>query len=295
MKIGTHHGKFHADEVFAVAIVKQIYPDAQIVRTRNKTLLAQCDLVVDVGGGPYDHHTVQKVHRQNGIPYASAGLIWRDYGDRFLEKLGVEREEDRAQVCNNMDDKLFQAIDAIDNGIDLERDMRIKGISELVGSFNPPWNSPEDENQAFERALNFATQILMNYAQHEISRIQAIEIVKTAYANRKEPELLVLPTCCPWTETLLEIDVAGEVLYVAFPDKTGQYRLQVVPKGPGTFEARKPLPMEWAGKEGDELISVCGVEDAVFCHPARFIAGAETLDGILRMAEEALSAEPSNL
>ncbi|SIS90850.1 MYG1 family protein [Alicyclobacillus vulcanalis] len=294
MKIGTHHGKFHADEVFAVAILRRIYPEARIVRTRNKSILAQCDLVVDVGGGPYDHHTVQKVHRANGIPYAAAGLIWRDYGNRFLASLGVEREEDRAQVCSNIDDKLFQAIDAIDNGIDLERDMRIKGISELIGSFNPPWNSQEDENQAFERALQFATQILLNYAHHEISRIEATEIVKAAYQARKERALLVLPTCCPWTETLLEIDPEGEVLYVAFPDKTGQYRLQVVPKGPGTFEARKPLPSEWAGKEGEELASICGVDDAVFCHPARFIAGAESLKGILQMAEEALAAESSN-
>ncbi|GMA58987.1 uncharacterized UPF0160 family protein [Alicyclobacillus sacchari] len=289
MKIGTHHGKFHADEVFAVAILRQLYPDAKVLRSRSPQVLAECDIVVDVNGSPYDHHTVDKIYRANGLPFASAGLIWRDFGAEFISRFGVKDEGSRNIVHTHIDEKLIQAIDAIDNGVDLDRDTRIKGISELVGSFNPPWNAADDENEAFERAVRFASVILDNYVRHEISRIDAVDIVKTAFQTRTEPSLMVLPRFCPWTETLMELDTQASVLYVVFPDKTGQYRLQVVPKGPRSFEARKPLPSAWAGKEGPALAKVCGTADATFCHPARFIAGAHTMEGILHMAKQAIA------
>jgi uncharacterized UPF0160 family protein len=55
--------------------------------------------------------------------------------------------------------------------------------------------------------------------------------------------------------------------------------------------ARKDLPLAWAGLRGVDLAAVCGVADAVFCHNGRFIAGAGSLEGALRMAELALASE----
>jgi hypothetical protein len=63
-KIGTHSGTFHCDEVLACFMLKQLaeYKDAEIIRTRDENELAQCDIVVDVGGvydpvtHRYDHH-----------------------------------------------------------------------------------------------------------------------------------------------------------------------------------------------------------------------------------------------
>ncbi|WAH35416.1 MYG1 family protein [Alicyclobacillus dauci] len=288
MVIGTHHGKFHADEVFAVAMLKQLYPDARIVRSREPEVLSQCDIIVDVGRGEYDHHTTDKVFRENGLPYASAGLVWRDFGTKVVRHLGCN-EENSDSLTDIIDEKLIQAIDAIDNGIDLEKDARIKGVSELVGGFNPPWNSDADENFAFQDAVSFATQILVNQIKSEIGRIEATAVVKEAYEHRSDKALLVLDTFCPWTDTLFELDVNSEVLYVIFPDRSGEYRLQVVPKSLGSFEARKPLPESWAGTEGDELNALTGADDAVFCHPARFIAGAKSLTTILHMAKLALN------
>ncbi len=48
LKIGTHNGMFHADDLLAVALLKLIYPDAEIVRTRDAKTLDECDIVVDV-------------------------------------------------------------------------------------------------------------------------------------------------------------------------------------------------------------------------------------------------------
>jgi uncharacterized UPF0160 family protein len=50
--IGTHDGNFHLDEVMACALLLQHIPHykgAKILRTRDLTKLATCDIVVDVG------------------------------------------------------------------------------------------------------------------------------------------------------------------------------------------------------------------------------------------------------
>jgi transketolase C-terminal domain/subunit len=87
MLIVTHGGKFHADDAWAVAVIKVCTPRRELVRTRDQAIIDRGDIVIDVGGiwdpalGRFDHH--QKGFsgaRQSGVPYASAGLVWREYG-----------------------------------------------------------------------------------------------------------------------------------------------------------------------------------------------------------------------
>ena len=62
--IGTHDGTFHCDEVLACSLLKMLpeYKHAEIIRSRDPEKLAECDIVVDVGGvydpakHRYDHH-----------------------------------------------------------------------------------------------------------------------------------------------------------------------------------------------------------------------------------------------
>ncbi|MFQ9697590.1 MAG: MYG1 family protein, partial [Zhenhengia sp.] len=85
MKMAVHNGVFHADEVFGVALMETIEPDLQVIRTRDEAVIAECDIVADVGGGKYDHHQADKVLREDGIPYCAFGLLWRDYGKQFTK------------------------------------------------------------------------------------------------------------------------------------------------------------------------------------------------------------------
>lgn len=286
--IGTHNGQFHADEVFAVAILRELYPNANIIRTRNSSVLQACDIVVDVDGGQYDHHTTEKEYRENEIPFASAGLIWRDFGKEVIGTYASENHIDIEKVFHSIDESLFQGIDALDNGHQLDKDYRITGISDIISGFNLTWNSDEDEDEAFEQAVTFATQVLRNKLAGVIAKEEAKHIIVDALENRKTKELLILDTFCPWTKTLLELDEEEEVLFVVFPEKSGEHRIQVVPKEPSSFDARKDLPLSWAGKRDNELGDIVGISDAVFCHPARFIAGAVSYESIMKMAELAL-------
>jgi uncharacterized UPF0160 family protein len=273
--------------VLAISILHKLYPQAQIVRTRELSVLETCDIVVDVAGGKYDHHIVNNEVRNNNIPYAAAGLVWRDFGPQIAHAHEIEFID---RFVTSIDEKLIQAIDALDNGYQLDKDIRIKGISDLISDFNP-LDSHEDEDEAFLTAVDFASRILDIQIKKEVHRHHQVDertIVEEAYNNRYQKEVMILNEACPWREPLLEIDQNEEVLFVIFPEKSGEYRIQVVPKEAGKFEARKDLPEEWAGKRDQELGEIIGIDDAVFCHAARFIAGAKSKESVLKMAQLAL-------
>ena len=72
----THGGVFHSDDVFSAALLKIINPDIKIIRGF-KVPDNFAGLVFDIGGGAYDHHQMDNEIRENGIPYASFGKLWR--------------------------------------------------------------------------------------------------------------------------------------------------------------------------------------------------------------------------
>ena len=52
VRIGTHSGSFHCDEALGCFLLRQtnVYKDAEIVRTRDESVLSKLDIVIDVGG-----------------------------------------------------------------------------------------------------------------------------------------------------------------------------------------------------------------------------------------------------
>ena len=46
MKASTHDGRFHADEIFALAVLNLIYPDLKIVRSRDENVYNKADIIV---------------------------------------------------------------------------------------------------------------------------------------------------------------------------------------------------------------------------------------------------------
>ena len=64
VKLGTHSGPFHCDEILALAMLRKLpeYQNAELIRSRDPSLLGNCDIVFDVGGEfdpvrhRYDHH-----------------------------------------------------------------------------------------------------------------------------------------------------------------------------------------------------------------------------------------------
>jgi len=50
MKAVTHDGPFHADDVFADAVLRAALSEVQLTRSRDTAVIASADLVFDVGG-----------------------------------------------------------------------------------------------------------------------------------------------------------------------------------------------------------------------------------------------------
>ncbi len=289
IKFGTHNGSFHCDDVVAFVILVLLFGDYSLTRTRDDELLGKQDIVFDVGGGALDHHFTDKTYRENGVPYAAAGLVWRDYGLKLLQKLAsFLTDDERLKVHQDMDELFFQGIDAVDNGVNVETSLPLISLPTIVDGFNPPFDSDEDEDAAFNRSADMVKTIFLNYLNGRLQQFRARDFVKKAFEHRADPRVLVLDKGCPWLETLLSLDREEEVLFVVFPDKHRGYRIQTVKKEPSSFEARKNLPESWAGLRDDELGRAIGIEDAIFVHPARFIGGAMSFESIMKMANLAL-------
>ncbi|MBN1500597.1 MAG: MYG1 family protein [Spirochaetes bacterium] len=288
MKIAVHEGTFHADEVFAIAIIKFIYTDFELIRTRNDAILCECDLRIDVGGknnpetGDFDHHlTGGAGERKNGIPFAACGLVWRHFGSQICKS---------EYVYDYIEKRLIQNIDALDNGYDpglQNLDFQVYNISDMIDSFNRVWYEENNSNlDNFLQAVSIAKTIIENEIKRGKGFEKAISYVKEAVFNSTNPFYVILEKYCPWQDVLIP---DTDMLFVIFPALEGGWRVRTIPQTRGSFQARKKLPAAWSGKRSDEFASLTGVKDATFCHPACFIAGAETKEGAIKLAEKALS------
>jgi uncharacterized UPF0160 family protein len=288
--IATHNGNFHADDVFSIAALKNIYPTSNLIRTRNLELIGKADIVIDVGGeynpdeGRFDHHQRGGAgERENGIPYSSFGLIWQKYG--------LELCQGNQEVANSVDAGLVSMIDAIDCGY---AEGVTKGInqgvslSQTISMFNPTWQEESHFDTCFDEAVDFASRVLTRFIASANGGISAKEIVAKAIENAEDPRVIVLEKYTPWKRTVHALST--EALYMVYPSGSGPWRVQTVPVEPGSFEDRKPLPKAWAGLSDEALKEVTGIDDAMFCHNGLFIAGAESFESTMKMASIALQA-----
>jgi uncharacterized UPF0160 family protein len=282
--IVTHNGNFHADDVFSIAALKNIFPSFTLIRTRDLAIIAKADIVIDVGGeydadaGRFDHHQRGGAgKRENGIPYSSFGLIWKKYG--------LEICQGNQEVANSVDEGLVSTIDAIDCG-HVEGVLQGISLSQTISMFNPTWQEDSHFDTCFDEAVAFASRVLTRFIASARGGISAKSIVAKAIDDAEDPRVIVLEKYTPWKTTVHNL--SQEALYMVYPSETGQWRIQTVPVEPGSFEDRKPLPTPWAGLSDKALQEVTGIDDAMFCHNGLFIAGTKSFKGTMKMASIAL-------
>jgi uncharacterized UPF0160 family protein len=293
MRVATHPGNFHADDVFAIAVLGLVHGPLNVVRTRDEAVQDAADLRVDVGGrsdpatGDFDHHQKGGAgERPNGIRYASLGLVWRAHGEALAG--GPE-------AAAAIDERIVQGIDANDTGQTIAQslidDVRPMSVSGVVAAMNPVWDEhldPAEEDARFEEAVALATRILERELAGAAAFARAQQLVRDAIGRASDPRIIELDRNMPWRETV--VTRAPEALYVMYP-KTDGWGMQAVPRELGAFANRRDLPAAWAGLSGDELAAATGVPDAVFCHTARFYVSAGSREGITELARRALDSE----
>ena len=297
----THSGNFHADDVFATATLFLAYPDEEleITRTRDKEAIEAGDIVFDVGGVydtkilRFDHHQEGGAGvRDNGLPYAAFGLVWKEFG---------------AQICGGdffiakqIDDGIIAGMDATDNGVKIFDELYKASpfeISQYVKAHNPTWREEDEwgEKADSERLLIFkhlviwAKEFLLREIKIHKDKNSAYETVKKFYKESGDKRIIVLPRYYPSEDVLIEFP---EPIFVIYPQSDGRaWAAKALPKDKGSFESRKPFPESWAGKMAKELADITGVSDALFCHNKRFLATAVSREGAIKLAELALNSK----
>lgn len=119
----THSGGFHADELLSSVILTRLFPEAQILRTRDAdwTTPGEGRIIYDVGRDYdparliFDHHQRPNPLRPDEQPYSSFGLVWKHYGRDYLRSMDVP-EEDIETIHLKIDTGFVLPVDLLDNG-----------------------------------------------------------------------------------------------------------------------------------------------------------------------------------
>lgn len=296
--IVAHNASFHADDVFAVATILLSLEGkpARVVRTRNPEEIASADYVVDVGGEydparkRFDHHQKGGAgKRDNGIPYAAFGLVWKHIGP-----VACNNDND---LWQKIDTDLVCAIDANDNGFDISKNL-IEGVYSPSLSLNfmiekPTWEERGNDDHMYERFMHAVVKakfFLERYITVQLASIKAQREIVATYKASNNKELIVFAHDYERINFIHALAPLPEIKFFIYPNHSGTWTAETVPVGEGSFEKRKPFPESWAGLSGEALVSASGVNDAYFCHNGRFVAYATSEEGAINLAKIALES-----
>ena len=265
----THGGRFHADDVFSAALLTYLYPN--IVIERGNQVPEHYDgIVFDIGFGAYDHHQEGKEVRDNGIPYAAFGLLWRRYGKTILEE----------EMAEKFEQEFVEPIDFSDNTGEKN------AISEMISLFNPSWDEDKDEDIAFEEAKEVALKILKRRFQYLQGEKKAEKLVKNAL-EQMENHIIILERFAPWKNWVIGTDC----YFVVYPSKRGGYNAQGVPKVKESRELHYNFPESWYGKSAEELKQISNIRTLEFCHNSGFLIATGTLEDAIKACEVAMKKD----
>ncbi len=288
----THSEDFHTDDVFATAMLLDLFPDAEIVRTRDEKIIATGDIVYDVGKvfdpakGRFDHHQAQAGKRENGIVYSGFGLLWREYGVQFCGGDGT--------VAEAIEERLVIPIDAIDNGQTLVTP-KFDGvqpftIDDIIAIMNPqPWAvSTEEPDAQFMKAVELARLVLSRLRTAIRNDLASQAYLLDLYNKAEDKRLIVADKAASVSGILNQ---CPGLLYVVSPRPSGSWGVLAVSTEPGSFVLRRPFPEAWRALMPAKLVEITGVADAAFCHATGFYAAAESRAGAINLAYRSLATE----
>ena len=192
----THSGGFHADELLSSAVLIRLFPQAELLRSRDRQWItpAAHKIIYDVGGKYdgeaqiFDHHHHQRPGplRADGQPFSSFGLIWAHYGRAYLAAMDVPADDIEA-IHTKFDSKFVLPIDLLDNGAmepSVAGPLSILTLPALLGSLKPVFDdaSPTADDDAFFAALPIARSFVDAQIRNLAAKFRAQGIVIEAGA-----------------------------------------------------------------------------------------------------------------
>ena len=270
IQVVTHSGVFHADEVFACALLCIAYgqENVSIIRTRDAEVLAKATQdenvwVVDVGDDfnpsmlNFDHHMrdFDGLNKHNN-KLSSFGMVVETLLRRTLF---IEVKDSLLEFSNR--------VDMLDNGVKKAEDL----------SFISVFNSySKSEYLSFYSALHTA----ISYLRSLINKWKEERIIdmrlNDSLGNMTEDGIIYNTDYIPVDERANAIPEAKLVVYKS---KAGTFNIQSVNVGETKdFSVRCPSPEGWRGLRDNELIRASGGLPLTFCHVGGFLTVTSTDD-----------------
>lgn len=182
----THGGNFHSDETFCNAFFGKFLSEAVVFRAGQtlpeKETLKPGVFIYDTGFGKLDHH--QKggngTHHSTNtfvkhIPYASFGLVWKNYGKSFCDRIAKAygNSELSQFLFDFMEENLVIGIDAADNGIyprtPYSHDpFRVLSISNTITLFTPLPTEEQNYTNSLKQANDLASLVFDSFIKRGI-------------------------------------------------------------------------------------------------------------------------------
>ncbi len=191
LQVGTHPAIFHADEIYALALLRVLGVDMKIRRTRIQAILDTCDVVIDVGG-IHDPESLRFDHHQGGDDVhgrSAFGLLLA-----FVQsKLGNVTFNGMYPLPSRLWEFARQ-VDARDTRVGYDSknpwDESLGWISDL-NAFNV---HGKEQKEAFNLALDFAEEILRGLISRKIHGPsgEVFERLSEAAAEAREAKEAIL-------------------------------------------------------------------------------------------------------
>lgn len=274
----THSGKFHADEVYAIAILKVAatidrisdfdfngeYDAVGIERTNDIERFSNCSniLFVDIGGGTYDHHQVEETpeHWEDGTCKASVGRLFTAVRDIFVRVCGT-------RCANTILEEVVKPIDHNDT----------TGFSYVLATMVDAYNSNDvnverDQDSRFIAVLEKATEHIWALACAGHERLLRMKEIKKSAAplySKSFDGPVVLCTKRVYAEEVSEM--FPEAIACIYPHERGDF---VVRSLSGSVNTPWLAPEQFRGQRDTEELKRHG---ATFCHKNGFIMGFESM------------------
>ena len=277
--IMTHNGLFHGDELNAVAMLKLVYPNSVIVRTRDLGVTENADIIVDIGNiydpsaNKFDHH--QKgfsCAHANGTLRSSAGLIWMHYGFNIVRKVLEHYEKfnltdsEVNEVVENIDNDFIEQIDYRDNnGRNNSTEFTYIDAIMTLNGLNP--NDSKEQTECFNKAVNIATEVISGLIVRRTDYLLKSKLLDKELESVKDSdELVILTQPIPWAERIKNYP---NVKLIGFQIKPGEWRLQSPAVGDDKRVLRCPAPENARGTSGGNFDGI----ESIFVHASGFIGG----------------------
>lgn len=249
-KVYTHDGVFHADEVFATALLMIVCgnKELEVIRTRN---LENDDIFrYDVGGGEFDHHQCDEFRHDGTGIFASFGKLWCTVG-RTIEGL-------REEIWAEIDKSFVEIVDLTDN----------TGVMNPVNYFINSFRTVEGiDGAAFDKAVEIAYSMLSSIIQAGLVKSKELDDFEAEVrAAQNKDGVLELSRFYTINKEVFKKLPYDWIIYPAM----GSYTIQAVK------DQLMPLEKRGLGPMGD----------IIFTHKGGWIGKAKTREAALSLIEQ---------